>query len=827
MPINIGRDVPWTRKHDKPGTPHIARAPVVMYPESKDLKDPLKELINLCKGVSPTRRPSERMKAAGSHWALSDAAISDHVFLETHDPNNASPAMGRTLYDVIPNCMSVDFLNMMAAREVKPFDADPANVSVNEGLYLVHVETGKRVYQLYAELDLGEESEPRSLAALLNRMTGDTRYSGPWAFGTMGNAGGQTVFGALTTGTHGGDFWMPPLADSVMAMHLVADGGKHYWIEPESPSLTDSYKLRALYGPVSGDAKDFEVIRNDRVFDAVLVSVGRFGIVYSVVLKVVRQYSLHEERRLKMPSQSTRPPPRPLAWQEIRGQIADPESDFYRTPTDYPNRHRLRKLFGTDDKNRYLEIVVSLTPHDNFRKNACGITKRWNIPLAGPDAVTPYGRKERRGEVPRHPNGTTRIDPRIQGPRFPYAGNSHPYSPDSPSFFEKPCADSNVIDGVIEQVCDAISDFVHGNGVHIGGSLAAVTAIGGAAALLALIPALLIILAALLAFLHALKSYGANRPRLGQVVNDVRDLLLNHSDPHLREAGILAWQAFVYTFFESQQGNRDFEAISYAVMDQHDYLQKSCGVNVDSIEVFFAANDPMLPAFIDRLIDFEIQQEGQGRAFVGYAALRFTGPTRALIGMQTAETTCAVEIAGLKDVKGTKELINYATTLALNPNFKGILHWGQRNESSMADIQARFGDSQLFPGGKLGRWRHALSRITENGRLDGFSSAFTRRVGLEVVLPTIDSLTVVPTNAVLGQFVTARWDCSRNPASVEIELEILSPTSVRSSRAGLARTGDVQLGAAERGAYAVRLTAILRFARESRRTSRTAIFTVT
>jgi hypothetical protein len=39
------------------------------------------------------------------------------------------------------------------------------------------------------------------------------------------------VVGALSTGTHGGDFDRPPLADAVVALHLVADGGKHYWIE--------------------------------------------------------------------------------------------------------------------------------------------------------------------------------------------------------------------------------------------------------------------------------------------------------------------------------------------------------------------------------------------------------------------------------------------------------------------------------------------------------------------------------------------------------------------------------------------------------------------
>jgi hypothetical protein len=85
----------------------------------------------------------------------------------------------------------------------------------------------------------------------------------------------------------------------------------------------------------------------------------------------------------------------------------------------------------------------------------------------------------------------------------------------------------------------------------------------------------------------------------------------------------------------------------------------------------------------------------------------------------------------LADVVGTKELVDFAITLALNSNFKGILHWGQRNESNRAQIQERFGDPLVDPNSRMARWRKALNLITKNGQLNGFSSAFTRRTGLE------------------------------------------------------------------------------------------------
>ena len=63
--------------------------------------------------------------------------------------------MGRTLYDVVPACLNPDFVDALAQIKVPDFDAD--HVGENQGLYPIHVETGKRVYQLYAELDHGDD----------------------------------------------------------------------------------------------------------------------------------------------------------------------------------------------------------------------------------------------------------------------------------------------------------------------------------------------------------------------------------------------------------------------------------------------------------------------------------------------------------------------------------------------------------------------------------------------------------------------------------------------------------------------------------------------
>jgi hypothetical protein len=692
----------WKRKHDNPTIATISAAPRTIYPRS------LEELIAICS----TRAPIEKFHAAGSHWALSGAAIADTTFIETHDPENFHQAMGKTLYDVVPNCMSDAFIAQLAARKVKPFDAD--TVSENEGLYPIHIETGKRVYQLYAELDAGD-TDSRSLAMLIGDKFGNKDYLGPWAFHTLGGAGGQTVFGALHTGTHGGDIRMPPIADAVMAIHLVADGGRHFWIEPESflfgikAPLTDDAKLKAFYGQAQfGGEANFDVTRNDDIFRSVLISAGRFGAVYSIVIAAVRQYSLHQERRL-------------TTWEAIKTQVSDTSSMLYTQMSD-----------ADRSRNRFLQIAISVTPHDNFTKHHAGVTKCRNVPMAViPGTIVPAGRPERVGAMVEAFNSMT------QAPRFEFAGNSHTYNPDPAhpgtakpaSFLENACSDANFVNGVLKQVIKEIEDFVSSNGEIIGPALGTAAATGGGGLLPFLAPflAILAILASLLAALER-----ASSPRFGQVMDDVRKALLDNPDPIQRMAGLLVWQMIASEVFSDQQKDSDYEAISYAVMDGHDYFDRSCNVNVQSIEVFFDATDPMLIAFVDALLAFEIGQEVTlGHAFVGYISMRFTGQTRALLGPQKFPLSCAVEVAGLADVAGTKELIDFASTLALDNNFKGILHWGQHNESTRAHIQERFGDPAVDPGSPMARWRNALKFITDNGNLDGYSSAFTRRTGLE------------------------------------------------------------------------------------------------
>jgi hypothetical protein len=339
MAIPQSQLAPWTRKHDKPGVPLVAQAPVIFFPQS------LEDLITLCS----TRPAGQRFHAAGSHWALSTAAVSDHAFIETHDFHEIFPAMGRTLFDVVPGCLSDQFLIELNAQ----------SAAAGAQSYFVHFESGKRIYQLYAELDLGDSRNPQSLCVLMQNRFGNNAFTGSWGFETLGGAGGQTVVGALSTGTHGGDFDRPPVADAVVALHLVADGGKHFWIERsqrDRTPFTDEAKLRAFYGQGRfGGDKNFKVLYDDEAFRAALIQVGRFGIVYSAVLQVQPQYGLREQLVLS-------------DWESVRGKIADPNSDLFQP-------------IGQEPPHRFLQIAVNPIPSTNGTTHLCGITKRWTLTL--------------------------------------------------------------------------------------------------------------------------------------------------------------------------------------------------------------------------------------------------------------------------------------------------------------------------------------------------------------------------------------------------------------------------------------------------------------
>src|SRR5690606_33364522 len=113
-------------------------------------------------------------------------------------------------------------------------------------------------------------------------------------------------------------------------------------------------------------------------------------------------------------------------------------------------------------------------------------------------------------------------------------------------------------------------------------------------------------------------------------------------------------------------------------------------------------------------------------------------------------------------------------------------------------------------------WRKALSRITENGRLNGFSSNFTRYAGLEVIQPIIDSLSVDRDTVEAGREFIIFWDCRFNPPYTSLLLEVTSPESVLTTLNLSDLHGNSTIQTRETGIYNIRLTATCTLNSESR-----------
>jgi hypothetical protein len=120
---------------------------------------------------------------------------------------------------------------------------------------------------------------------------------------------GATLAGVLSTATHGAVFRWPLLADTVRAVHLVGPGGEQWWIEGDVPVAYQN-KLQVPYPKIDNHHfigngwQEIPGLTSQDVLNAVTVSMGTMGVIYSVVLEVVPQFGLRQVIH-------------PTSWQEL------------------------------------------------------------------------------------------------------------------------------------------------------------------------------------------------------------------------------------------------------------------------------------------------------------------------------------------------------------------------------------------------------------------------------------------------------------------------------------------------------------------------------
>lgn len=200
------------------------------------LKQVAREMDGL---VQEARQQGKRVRALGSGWALSNIAITDGWLINTK---------------LLNGCFDI---------------SDPyfeASYPQAKRQYAVIVQCGMSIGELNVHLEV-------------TATVGFRR-----ALKTSGIGAGQTIAGAVSGNTHGSAINFGATPDYVVGLHVVTGSGKSLWIERASyPVLNDEFAAKL----------DADLIRDDDIFGAALVSFGAFGVIVGVAIETAPIYQLN------------------------------------------------------------------------------------------------------------------------------------------------------------------------------------------------------------------------------------------------------------------------------------------------------------------------------------------------------------------------------------------------------------------------------------------------------------------------------------------------------------------------------------------------------
>ena len=105
---------------------------------------------------------------------------------------------------------------------------------------------------------------------------------------TSGASNGQTIVGALSTGTHGSAIDFGAIPDFVVGLHIVTAPDRHVWIERATRPIVADEVINYIGA---------EIVRDDAIFDAARVSFGSFGLIHGVLLETEDLFYLRATRQ--------------------------------------------------------------------------------------------------------------------------------------------------------------------------------------------------------------------------------------------------------------------------------------------------------------------------------------------------------------------------------------------------------------------------------------------------------------------------------------------------------------------------------------------------
>lgn len=107
---------------------------------------------------------------------------------------------------------------------------------------------------------------------------------------TTGASNGQTIVGAMSTGTHGAAIDIGAVPDFVVGLHIIVSPSRHVWLERKTYAVVSDAFVKNI---------NAVLIQDDGLFNAALVSFGSFGFIHGVMIETVPLF-LYQSFRIKV-----------------------------------------------------------------------------------------------------------------------------------------------------------------------------------------------------------------------------------------------------------------------------------------------------------------------------------------------------------------------------------------------------------------------------------------------------------------------------------------------------------------------------------------------
>lgn len=237
---------PFMRVSNPSGTWHFVHDVQIISPLS------LRGTVN---AVQWAEQNQKRIRGIGACHSFSTVDQADHCYVNMKE------------------CTGYNSDNFTGDIDQQPLDLLKA--TVNRDQY-ANIPAGLKIESINHILQFGT-----------NKVTGNRRMF------NMGGGDVQAFAGAFSTGTHGSGGIHSAYHDMIRSLVLVASGGRVFRIEPAN-GITDPQK-HAQYFQQHANEIPVSLIQDDDCFYSTVVSMGCFGIIWSVILEVKPFTLLHEE----------------------------------------------------------------------------------------------------------------------------------------------------------------------------------------------------------------------------------------------------------------------------------------------------------------------------------------------------------------------------------------------------------------------------------------------------------------------------------------------------------------------------------------------------